>query len=339
MQFIDEVRISVKAGNGGNGCISFRREKFIPKGGPDGGNGGRGGTVLIRADHHLNTLLDFKYKRHYKASRGEHGRGRNQEGKSGKDELMRVPCGTLIKDFGTGDLLADLTRSGDEFIVAKGGKGGKGNAEFATSTNQAPRIAEPGTPGEERELLLELKLLADVGLVGLPNAGKSTLISVISAAKPKIADYPFTTLTPNLGMVYYREGRSFTVADIPGLIQGAHKGKGLGTQFLRHIERTKVLVFLVEAVAKNPKKDYKILLDELGAFGENLLKKPRVVALTKKDIADEALIRKVKKLSFGRGIPVHCISAIAQEGLEGLLQDVWKRLEKTVEVMRLKERR
>ena len=239
MQFIDEARISVKAGDGGNGCISFRHEKYIPKGGPDGGNGARGGSVIIRADRQLNTLLDFKYKRNYRAERGENGRGKDQGGKSGKDEVVKVPCGTLVRDALKGKTIVDLLHDGDEFIIAHGGKGGRGNGEFATPTNQAPRFAEPGTLGEERELILELKLLADVGLVGFPNAGKSTLISVVSAAKPKIADYPFTTLTPNLGLVHYAEGKSFVIADIPGLIEGAHEGKGLGIQFIRHIERTR----------------------------------------------------------------------------------------------------
>ena len=326
MQFIDEARIYVKAGAGGNGCISFRREKFIPKGGPDGGNGGRGGNVVIRAEKQLNTLLDFKYRKHYRGERGEHGRGKNQVGKSGKEELLKVPCGTLIRDAQTGEILADLVNHADEIIIARGGRGGRGNAEFATSTNQAPRIAEPGTPGEERELLLELKLLADVGLVGLPNAGKSTLISAISAARPRIADYPFTTLTPNLGIVYYAEGKTFTVADIPGLIEGAHKGKGLGTQFLRHIERTRVLAFLVDSTSENPGKDYRVLMNELKAFDPALLKKPRVVVLTKKDIVDEKQMRKLKKLSFGKGVSVVIISAVARVNLQIFIDEIWRRL-------------
>ncbi len=326
MQFIDEARIYVKAGAGGNGCISFRREKFIPKGGPDGGNGGRGGNVVIRAEKQLNTLLDFKYRKHYRGERGEHGRGKNQVGKSGKEELLKVPCGTLIRDAQRGEILADLVNHADEIIIARGGRGGRGNAEFATSTNQAPRIAEPGTPGEERELLLELKLLADVGLVGLPNAGKSTLISAISAARPRIADYPFTTLTPNLGIVYYAEGKTFTVADIPGLIEGAHKGKGLGTQFLRHIERTRVLAFLVDSTSENPGKDYRVLMNELKAFDPALLKKPRVVVLTKKDIVDEKQMRKLKKLSFGKGVSVVIISAVARVNLQIFIDEIWRRL-------------
>ena len=250
MQFIDEARISVKAGDGGNGCISFRHEKYIPKGGPDGGNGARGGSIIIRADRQLNTLLDFKYKHSYQAERGENGRGKDQEGKSGKDVVVKVPLGTLVRDALKKKNIIDMVHDGDEVVIAQGGKGGRGNGEFATATNQAPRYAEPGTPGEERELILELKLLADVGLVGFPNAGKSTLISVVSAAKPKIADYPFTTLTPNLGLVRYSEGKSFVIADIPGLIEGAHEGKGLGIQFIRHIERTRVLLFLIESISE-----------------------------------------------------------------------------------------
>ena len=326
MQFIDEARIYVKAGDGGNGCISFRREKFIPKGGPDGGNGGRGGSVIIRSDKQLNTLLDFKYKRHYRAERGEHGRGKNQEGKSGKDEMLKVPRGTLIKEAKTGEVVADLVHHGDELVIARGGRGGKGNAEFATSTNQAPRIAQPGTKGEERELLLELKLLADVGLVGLPNAGKSTLISVISAARPKIADYPFTTLAPNLGIVSFAEGKNFTVADIPGLIEGAHLGKGLGIQFLRHIERTKVLVFLVDSTSENPKKDYGILNNELKAFDPALMKKPSIVAFTKRDIIDRNKVRVLQKMSFGKRNSVHIISAVTRTGIEELVREIWKKL-------------
>jgi len=324
VQFIDEARISVKAGDGGSGCVSFRHEKYIPKGGPDGGNGARGGSVIIRADRQLNTLLDFRYKRNYIAERGENGRGKDQEGKSGKDVIVKVPCGTLIRDALNGKTITDLVNDGDEIITAQGGKGGRGNGEFATATNQAPRFAEPGTPGEERELILELKLLAEVGLVGYPNAGKSTLISVISAAKPKIADYPFTTLVPNLGLVRYAEGRSFVVADIPGLIEGAHEGKGLGIQFLKHIERTKVLVFLIESVSEDPKKDYQVLLNELSSFKSAIAKKKKIVALTKMDIADESSKAKLAKLKFGRGVLTMPISAVTREGIQDLLDEMWK---------------
>jgi GTP-binding protein len=327
MQFIDEARILIKAGDGGNGCISFRREKFAPKGGPDGGNGARGGSVIIRADRQLNTLLDFKYKRHYKAENGERGRGKNQEGKSGKDEIIKVPCGTLIRDAMKGKMIADLVNTGDEIIAAQGGKGGKGNSEFATSTNQAPRYAEPGTFGEEREVLLELKLLADVGLVGFPNAGKSTLISTISAAKPKIADYPFTTLSPNLGLVRYTEGKSFVVADIPGLIAGAHEGKGLGIQFLRHIERTRVLIFLIEATSEDPKKDYQILLNELTSFNRTMSKKKKIVVLSKSDLLNEEETKKRGKIKVARGVPVLLISSATRDGINQLLGEMWNLLQ------------
>jgi GTP-binding protein len=328
MQFIDEARISVKAGDGGNGCISFRHEKYIPKGGPDGGNGARGGSVIICADRQLNTLLDFKYKRNYRAERGENGRGKDQGGKSGKDEVVKVPCGTLVRDALKGKTIVDLVHDGDEFIIAHGGKGGRGNGEFATPTNQAPRFAEPGTIGEEREVILELKLLADVGLVGFPNAGKSTLISVVSAAKPKIADYPFTTLTPNLGLVRYAEGKSFVIADIPGLIEGAHEGKGLGIQFIRHIERTRVLVFLVESISEDPKKDYQILLNELASYNPTIVKKKKIVAVTKMDIVDEADRKEFTKLKFGRGVVTVPISAVTGEGIRNLLDEMWKLLKK-----------
>jgi GTP-binding protein len=326
MQFIDEAKISVKAGDGGNGCISFRREKFIPKGGPDGGCGGRGGSVLIRADRQLNTLLDFKYKHTYLADRGENGRGKGQDGKSGIDEIIKVPCGTTVREAGKRRTIADLVRDGEEVVIACGGKGGKGNASFATATNQAPRYAEPGKPGEERELLLELKLLADVALVGLPNVGKSTLISAISAAKPKIADYPFTTLVPNLGMVRYADGKSFVVADIPGLIAGAHEGKGLGIQFLRHIERTNVLVILIESVSADPTTDFQTLRRELSSYGRTLAKKKMLVAFTKMDIADETCRRKLKKISFGRAVKVVFISAVTGSGVDELLDEMWRSL-------------
>ena len=324
MQFIDEARISVKAGDGGNGCISFRHEKYIPKGGPDGGTGARGGSVIIRADRQLNTLLDFKYKHSYRAERGENGRGKDQGGKSGKDEVVKVPCGTLVRDALKGKAIVDLVHEGDEFIIAHGGKGGRGNGEFATPTNQAPRFAEPGTPGEEREVILELKLLADVGLVGFPNAGKSTLISVVSAAKPKIADYPFTTLTPNLGLVRYAEGKSFVIADIPGLIEGAHEGKGLGIQFIRHIERTRILVFLIESISEDPKKDYQILLHELVSYNPAIAKKKKIVTLTKMDIVQEMDRKKLAKIKFGRGVMTIPISAATGEGLRELQDELWK---------------
>ncbi len=326
MQFIDQATIAVKAGDGGNGAVSFRHEKFIPKGGPDGGNGGNGGCVIIRANRQLNTLLDYRYRPKYNAQRGEDGRSKNQYGKFGEDIVLKVPCGTMVRDLATQEILADLTDDGDEVIVARGGKGGKGNTEFATSTNQAPRIAEEGTKGQERGIVLELKLLADVGLVGFPNAGKSTLISVISAARPKIADYPFTTLTPNLGIVRLAEERSFTVADIPGLIEGAHLGKGLGIQFLRHIERTKVLVFLIESTSSDIKKDYAVLTKELRQYSPSLTGKPAIVAITKIDIADDDIRKRVKKLKIGRGIPLVSISAVTNQGISDLTAQMWKTL-------------
>ncbi len=326
MQFIDQAVIFVKAGNGGNGTISFRREKYVPKGGPDGGNGGNGGHVIIRADRQLGTLLDFRYKRSYKAENGENGRGKDQTGKTGVDIVLRVPCGTMVMQGSERKIIGDLLHEGDEVVVAHGGKGGRGNAEFATSTNQAPRIAEPGIPGEEGEFMLELKLIADVGLVGFPNAGKSTLISVVSAAKPKIADYPFTTLTPNLGIVRYAEGKSFTLADMPGLIKGAHLGKGLGIQFLRHIERTRVLVFLIESISEDPKRDYEILLNELASYNAALAKKPKIVALTKIDLFEEGALKRLKRVSFGKKIPVVRISSVSREGLQPLLEEMWRAL-------------
>lgn len=323
MKFIDSATISVKAGDGGVGCVSFRREKFVPKGGPDGGDGGRGGDIIIRANRHMSTLLDYQYKHIYKAPRGEHGLGANKTGKSGESIILEVPTGTIIRDCATEEVIGDLVLHGQELIVAKGGKGGRGNAAFATSTNQAPRQYELGTPGEEKEVELELKLLADVGLVGHPNAGKSTLISVISAAKPKIADYPFTTLIPNLGIVRVEAGKSFVVADIPGLIEGAHAGKGLGIQFLRHVERTKVLVFLIEATSESPKRDYKVLLNELKLFNKDLPKKPKIVAITKSDLVDERRHKALGKLSFGEA-PVVVISSVEGKGIKKLTGEMWK---------------
>ena len=325
--FIDQAIIKVKAGDGGNGVVSFRREKFIPKGGPDGGNGGRGGSIILHADKQLTTLMDFRYKRTYIAGDGQKGMSSNRTGSSAEDIIVRVPAGTLVKDTETDEVYADLVEDRQEIVIAKGGKGGRGNAEFATPTIQAPRKATNGTSGEEKTIQLELKLLADVGLVGFPNAGKSTLISRISAAKPKIADYPFTTLIPNLGIVYYSEYKSFVVADMPGLIKGAHSGKGLGIQFLKHIERTRVLVFLLECTSDNPKDAYKTLVNELASFNPDMIAKPQIVVITKMDIADDDIIKKVKKLKFGRNNPVHLISSATGEGLKELIDTVWKKLQ------------
>jgi len=306
MQFIDYVKIFVKAGDGGRGCVSFRREKYVPRGGPDGGDGGKGGDVIIRASSELHTLLDHKYKKSYKAKRGEHGKGSNMKGKDGEDLIINVPVGTVIKDSDTDEILADLDNEGKEFRVAKGGRGGLGNAHFATPKNQAPRYAQPGEAGEERWIILELKLLADIGLIGLPNAGKSTLISVISSARPKIADYPFTTLTPILGVVKYGEYQSFVVADIPGLIEGAHKGVGLGHQFLRHVERTSMLLHLVDVsdfVDSNPIEDFEKIQKELELYNPQLIRKPLAVVGTKIDIANEGLrLRKLEEYCLKKGI-------------------------------------
>ncbi len=287
MKFIDQVKVYVKAGDGGKGCMSFRREKFIPMGGPDGGDGGHGGHVIFKATRNINTLLDISYQKHYKAEKGQGGMGRDMHGRKGKEIVIPVPLGTLIKDAETEEVLFDLTEEGQEYIAAKGGRGGLGNTHFKSSTRQAPKFAQPGEEGTDGTLYLELKLLADVGLVGLPNAGKSTLISSMSAAKPKIADYPFTTLIPNLGVVKYADYKSFVIADIPGLIEGAHQGTGLGFQFLRHVERTSVLLHLVdvsEMAEGDPVDNFVKIYKELELFSPDLVQKPRAVAGTKLDI-------------------------------------------------------
>src|SRR5438874_12253666 len=289
--FIDEVRIYVKAGDGGNGCLAVRREKVVPRVGPSGGDGGRGGDVYLVATQHQNTLLHFRFNPEHKAERGRHGEGSNRTGHEGKSIELETPVGTVVYDAETGEKLHDFTAPGERFLVARGGRGGRGNARFATSTHQAPTEHEPGRPGEERRLRLELKLLADVGLVGFPNAGKSTLISRISAARPKIADYPFTTLEPNLRVAKMDDFRSFVVADIPGLIEGAHNGAGLGIQFLRHIERTKVLVHMVDvsdATGRDPVEDFETVMRELASFNEDLAKKPMIVVASKMDAAQDA---------------------------------------------------
>jgi GTP-binding protein len=326
--FIDYATIHVKAGKGGNGIISFRREKYIPKGGPDGGNGGKGGDVIIKVDKQLTTLMDYKYRRNYIARDGEDGMGSNKTGRSADDVILRVPPGTLITDTTTNEVLSDLVEPDAEVILVHGGKGGRGNVVFKSSTVQAPRKCEPGIEGEEREIQLELKLLADVGLVGFPNAGKSTLISRISAAKPKIADYAFTTLIPNLGIVYLDNGISFVVADMPGLIEGASDGKGLGIQFLRHIERTRVLVFLLPADSEDIKKEYKTLMHELKSYHEDMLLKPQIIAISKMDIADEETVKTIKKLKFGKGVTVVPISAVSGTGLKDLVATMWKVISK-----------
>ena len=285
--FIDYVKIRVKSGQGGSGCMSFHREKFVDKGGPDGGDGGRGGSVILKANRQLRTLQDFTYKREYAAKRGQHGMGSNKHGKSGIDITLEVPVGTVVKDVNSGEILTDIVDNGQIFVVAKGGKGGRGNARFATPTHQSPREWDVGQPGEELLIELELKLIADIGLVGLPNAGKSTLLSVISSAKPKIAGYPFTTLKPNLGIVRWRDFQSFVVADIPGLIEGAHDGKGLGHQFLRHIERTRALAYLIDISDEDPQSTFNILYNELKTYSTLLIKKLAIIVITKIDILGE----------------------------------------------------
>ena len=322
--FIDTATITVRSGAGGNGAVSFRREKFIPKGGPDGGNGGSGGDVIVIADRHLTTLLDFRYKKSYRAGNGQHGMGARKTGRNGRDVEIRVPAGTVLRDAASDVVVADLKNDGDRFIAAGGGRGGRGNSNFATPTNQTPRKAEAGAEGTGSTLHLELKLLADVGLVGFPNAGKSMLISRISAARPKIADYPFTTLSPVLGIVRYEDFSSFVVADIPGLIEGAHTGKGLGTRFLRHIERTAALVFLLDATADPVRKQYDTLLGELREHNPALSEKPRIVAISKIDAADDNTLAELKKAKFGAGVPVIRISSVTGTGIRDLLKACWK---------------
>lgn len=325
--FIDETEIEVIAGNGGDGAVTFRREKYVPKGGPSGGNGGKGGDIIIQAFGNLNTLLDFKYKKKYEASSGALGESSLKDGKNGKDVLIKVPIGTIIKDFESKKIITDLDKEEKLVVIAKGGRGGKGNSNFATSTNQAPRFAETGRKGESKKIILELKLIADVGIVGFPNSGKSTLISVISAAKPKIADYPFTTLEPNLGIVYYKEYKSFTVADIPGIIEGAHEGKGLGLKFLRHIERTKVLLFLIDITSENIEDDYKVLLNELKRHSKQLADRKKIIALSKSDLIDEYSLNKIatKKL-LSKKFPVVIISSVTKSGIQKLLDKTWELL-------------
>ncbi|MFH1196082.1 MAG: GTPase ObgE [bacterium] len=325
--FVDYAEVYIKAGDGGNGAVAFRREKYVPKGGPAGGNGGKGGDIIFKTDSNLHTLLDFRYKKKYEASKGQNGANSLKDGKNGEDIIVKVPVGTIIKDKESGRVLYDLSEERNEFIVGQGGRGGKGNSNFATSTNQTPRFAEDGKPGEERNLILELKLIADVGLVGFPNAGKSTLISVISAAKPKIADYPFTTLQPNLGIVRYKDYRSFTVADIPGIIEGASQGKGLGLKFLRHIERTKILLIMIDISAENIKEQYKTLLNELESYSKVLAAKKKFIALTKTDLVEEAEKKKLSKTKIAsyKG-KILAFSAISGDGIQELLDFLWKEL-------------
>ncbi len=321
----------MKSGAGGNGCVSFRREKYVPRGGPNGGDGGNGGDVYIVANENMASLLDHRYRQHYRAKRGEHGKGKDMHGKNGEDLFVPVPPGTIIRDFDTGDVIGDLTENAETLLVAKGGRGGKGNARFATSTNQAPKNAEPGGEPEERTLLLELKLLADVGIIGFPNAGKSTLISRISAARPKVADYPFTTLVPNLGVVSYVDGKTFVVADIPGIIEGAHEGAGLGLQFLRHVERTKLLVHVLDLspmTGRDPIDDFETLNLELKSYSPELYEKPQIVAPNKVDITESReKLEEIGGYFENKGIPIFPISGATGEGLKELVRETGKRLE------------
>ncbi|WP_018913750.1 Obg family GTPase CgtA [Thiomonas sp. FB-6] len=329
MKFVDEAHIEVFAGKGGNGCMSFRREKFIPFGGPDGGDGGRGGHIYVEADSNLNTLIDFRYQRLYRARNGEHGRGADQFGAAGEDMLLRVPVGTLVRDAATGELLADLATAGQRVVLAQGGAGGLGNLRFKSSTNRAPRQSTPGQLGEQRRLQLELKVLADVGLLGLPNAGKSTFIAAVSNARPKIADYPFTTLHPQLGVVRVGPGRSFVVADIPGLIEGAAEGAGLGHQFLRHLQRTRLLLHLVDVAPPDPEadpvRDARSVVAELKKYDPELAAKPRWLVLNKLDMLDEQQraerVAEIRRRLRYKG-PMYAISALTREGLEPLLRDI-----------------
>lgn len=329
--FLDYAKIFIKSGDGGNGCVSFRREKYVPKGGPNGGDGGDGGSIIFKASSQLSTLIDLRYKKHYRATRGQHGLGGDKTGKNGKDQIIFVPCGSVIKNIESDEVIAELLTDGEEKIVLKGGKGGRGNTHFKSATHQAPRYAEKGVPGGELTVVIELKLIADVGLVGFPNAGKSTLISKISSAKPKIADYPFTTLVPNLGIVKYKDFDSFVMADIPGIIEGASSGKGLGIQFLRHIERTKLLVFLIDTTefSENEKsylKTYKTLLKELENYEAHLLDKPEIICFTKIDAISETLKKKLSRVKTKTDKIL--ISSVTGENLDKLKDLLWKKLNK-----------
>jgi len=338
--FIDRTKIRVQGGHGGNGVTAFRREKFVPRGGPSGGDGGRGGDLWLEADESLNTLLHLRYNPEHTAERGRHGEGSNRAGRDGEDTVVKVPVGTQVLDAATGDLLYDFTRSGERWLAARGGRGGFGNSHFTTSTNRAPRYHQEGSPGEERELQLELKLLADVGLVGFPNAGKSTLISTISAAKPKIADYPFTTLEPHLGVVDLGEFRTFVVADIPGLIEGAHQGAGLGDRFLRHVERTKLLLHLVDVSSlsgRDSVSDYETINRELQAYDERLASRPQVVVATKIDALDEPeRLESLKRQAEADGRPFYAISSATRQGVKELVSAVARSLDELGESPQIK---
>ena len=331
MKFVDYVTITVRSGKGGSGSVSFRREKFIPKGGPNGGDGGEGGSVTLVADTHLYTLLDHRYNRHHFAEDGFSGSSNNKKGKDGLDILLKVPVGTVVKDSDTDAVIGELLSAGETLLLAKGGRGGKGNTFFKSATNQTPRHAQPGEEGEERKITLELKLLADVGLVGFPNAGKSTLVSSISAARPKVADYPFTTLEPSLGVVAMEDFQSFVIADIPGIIEGAAEGKGLGIQFLKHIERNAVLLFLIPVTSEDPAAEYETLLSELEAFNADMLTKPRMVGLSKLDLLPaeekEQAIRDFRD-ALPKGVEIMGFSSVARMGLDELRHTLWAHVQR-----------
>jgi GTP-binding protein len=324
MKFVDEITISVVAGKGGSGCVSFRREKYVPRGGPDGGDGGHGGSVVLEASDRKHSLLDFRYRNIFKAEAGKNGAGRNRYGRSGADLVIEVPVGTVAKDAVTGEILADLTEPAQRWIAANGGRGGKGNSHFVSSTFRSPRFAQEGEPGGERSLRLELKLIADVGLVGLPNAGKSTLVSAVSAARPKIADYPFTTLTPNLGVVQYDDAPPFVIADVPGLIEGAHNGAGLGIRFLKHIERTRLLVHVIDLSRLSPDdplEPFRQIEHELQSYSEDMRKKPRIVVLNKADLVQNGLdLDRIEKKYRELGYPVLLASSLKRQGLRELIR-------------------
>ena len=331
--FVDYATIKVFGGRGGNGCVSFRREKYVPKGGPNGGDGGEGGSVWVEATESMNTLQHLRFQREYRADRGKHGEGSNRSGRSAEDVVIQLPVGSIIKDVETGEIVADLVEPGQRAVVARGGRGGQGNQHFATATRQAPRFAQPGEEGEEHVLEIELKLIADIGLVGLPNAGKSTLISVISAARPKVADYPFTTLSPVLGVVPYEEFDSFVVADIPGLIEGAHEGHGLGDRFLRHVERCALLFHMVDLSGEDPVQDAKIVENEIQLYSEVLRSKPRILCGSKVDAAAEGSSAALKAYAEDEGLEYHEISAVTGEGVRRVVQ----RLGSLVKEMRERE--
>ncbi len=327
MRFVDEATIEVTAGDGGKGCVSFLHLPFQPKAGPNGGNGGRGGNVIITARRNIATLADHSYLRHFKAGRGQHGMGSDKNGRAGEDKVIEVPLGTLVMDQETGELLADLSADGQEFIAAQGGRGGKGNKHFATSTNRAPRMAQDGEAGEKRVLTLELKLLADVGLIGLPNAGKSSLVAAASAARPKIADYPFTTLVPQLGVAQAEEGDPFIVADIPGLVEGAHQGAGLGLKFLKHVERTRLFVFVVDMTGDDPENDLTVVRAELEAYDPRLAQRAGLVAANKMDLPEAAeRLAGFKQTVEDLGLAVFPMSAKQGDGVKDLIREIWRRL-------------